>query len=339
VGLDAAGGSEQVLSLLDRALAARGHCSIVIACAGSRVADVLMPVRRAEGPLTEAQICVAHARHRAAIAHALVRWQVDLVHMHGCDFYDYLPPPGVPVLATLHLPPSWYPQKVFASHRPATFLNCVSSSQGAACPPAAYLLPAIPNGIDLDAFPDAAARRRNFALVVGRICPEKGVHLAIRAARQAGVPIAIAGPVFAYPAHRRYFAERIAPELGRDCRLVGPVGLARKRRLMRAARCVLLPSLVPETSSLVAREAAACGTPVIAFRAGALVEAVDDGRTGFLVDDADAMADAIGRAGEIDPAACRAHARAHFDGRRMAERYLALYARLAGAPERLPGAA
>ena len=119
------------------------------------------------------------------------------------------------------------------------------------------------------------------------------------------------------------------PRLDRRRRYLGPVGFIRKRRLLAAARCLLVPSLVAETSSLVAMEAAACGTPVIAFRSGALPEVVEDGRTGFLVDDVDGMAEAIRRVDRIDPAACREAARRRFSNRRMAAAYLDRYQMLA----------
>ena len=105
----------------------------------------------------------------------------------------------------------------------------------------------------------------------------------------------------------------------RGARHLGPVGFARKRRLLSAARCLLVPSMAPETSSLVAMEALACGTPVIAYRAGALAEIVEHGRTGFLVESTEAMADAIGRAGTIDPETCRRAARARFPLARTVE--------------------
>src|SRR5215211_232811 len=109
VGVDAAGGAEQVLTLLDRALAAAGYRSVVIACEGSSTFGHLIEVPREGGLLDEIARERASARHRAAIAGALERWPVDLVHLHGIDFHVYLPTPGVPVLATLHLPPGWYP--------------------------------------------------------------------------------------------------------------------------------------------------------------------------------------------------------------------------------------
>jgi glycosyltransferase involved in cell wall biosynthesis len=137
--------------------------------------------------------------------------------------------------------------------------------------------------------------------------------------------------VFPYPEHQRYFAEEIAPRLDAKRRFIGPVGFARKRRLLTAARCVLIPSLVDETSSLVAREAAACGTPVVAFPRGALPESVEHGRTGFLVRDVAEVADAIRRAPEIDAAVCRATARERFPIQRMVAGYFEAYASLAAA--------
>jgi glycosyltransferase involved in cell wall biosynthesis len=139
----------------------------------------------------------------------------------------------------------------------------------------------------------------------------------------------IGGEVFAYPDHQRYFDEEVRPRLDGARRFLGPVGLRRKRRLLAAASCVLIPSLVPETSSLVAREALAAGTPVIAFRRGALAETVEHGRTGFLVDDLESMACAIPLVVGLDPETCRAAARERFSLDAMTAAYLDLYQRLA----------
>ena len=327
VGRDAVGGAEQILSVLDHALVRAGHESIVVACEGSATQGGLVATPRTAGAITDAERAQTHRRHRAAIEGALRRWPIDLVHMHGIDFHAYLPPPGPPVLATLHLPPEWYAPEALRPARPSTFLHCVSASQRARCPVDVRLLPEIPNGVPVAAL---AARhaKRSFALTLGRICPEKGFHLALAAAKRAGVPLLIAGEVFGYAAHESYFAREVVPRLDRRRRFIGPVGFARKRRLLSAARCVLIPSLAPETSSLVAMEALACGTPVIAFAVGALPEIVEHGRTGFIVQDEHEMADAIHAAAAIDPETCRQTARARFSLERMSARYLARYGEL-----------
>jgi glycosyltransferase involved in cell wall biosynthesis len=183
--------------------------------------------------------------------------------------------------------------------------------------------------VPIEALGAARHGRRGFALTLGRICPEKGQDLALQAAHAAGVPLLLAGEAFPYPAHLAYFDDRVRPLLDGRRRFIGPVGFTRKRRLLSAARCLLAPSLAPETSSLVAMEALACGTPVIAFPSGALPEVVEDGRTGFLVDGVVAMAAAIRKVDTIDRELCRQTAAERFSARRMTDAYLTLYERLA----------
>lgn len=333
VGPDAVGGAEAVLHGLDAALAAAGHRSIVVAREDSRVAGVLVPVPRAPGDLDDAARDAARAAARRAVAAAVRAHAPDVVHLHGLDAHHYLPPsPGPPALVTLHLPPAWCEPRALRPERPRTWVHGVSAAQHAAllAADAGPLLPPIPNGVDVDALGRARHARRGFALMLARVCEEKGQHLALRAARGAGVPLLLAGEVHPYPAHRAYFARAVAPLLdGQAYRFLGPVGGARKRRLLAAARCLLVPSTVPETSGLAAMEAAACGTPVVALPSGALAETVEHGRTGFHARDEAEMAAAILRAGEIAPAECRRVARGRFDARRTAAAYLALYARLA----------
>ena len=330
VGPDAAGGAEQVLTQLDAALVRAGHRSLVVACGGSECAGTLIPTPAPPPRLSEHAQRQAQTRHHEAILSALEHWPVDLIHMHGIDFHQYLPPPGVPVLVTLHLPPHWYPPEVFQGMRPDTWLHCVSAAQRRTCPPAGNLLPEVPNGVPVEQL-DTRVRKRGYAVALGRICPEKGYHYALDAATLAGIPLLLAGELFPYPAHQRYFHDEVAPRLAGPHRCIGRVGLRRKRRLLGAARCLLVPSLAPETSSLVAMEALACGTPVVAFRAGALPEIVEHGVTGFLVDDVREMADAIHAAADLDPEACRSAARQRFSVDAMIQRYFALYEQLAGA--------
>jgi glycosyltransferase involved in cell wall biosynthesis len=327
VGPDAVGGAEQILSALDRALVAAGHRSIVVAPEGSQVAGTLVASAPVPAQITDRARASMRERHRRAIARALARWPVDIIHMHGVDFADYLPDADAPTLITLHLPESFYPSGAVSAQRPLIWFNCVSASQQRTFPALPNMLQPIPNGVPVELF-EARHARRDFVLTMGRICPEKGFHLAIDAAEFAGMPLLIAGQVFPYEAHQRYFVEQIRPRLGPRARFLGSIGFARKRRLLSAARCLLVPSLVAETSSLVAIEALACGTPVVAFPAGALAEIVEPGITGFLVEDARDMAEAIHAAARLDRARCREAARRRFSLDRMVEAYLAAYRRL-----------
>ena len=267
-----------------------------------------------------------------AIRQILARTPADIVHLHGIDFADYLPPPGPPTLVTLHLPPAWYPPAALHPQRPGTWLHCVSAAQHQALqrlPHTASILPPIENGVDVQALGAARHGRRSYAITLGRICPEKGQHTALQAAHAAGTGLLIGGQLFPYPAHQAYFADEVAPLLDTHRRFLGPLAFPRKRRLLAAARCLLIPSTAPETSSLVAMEALACGTPVIAYPSGALASLIDHGRTGFLVETPQAMADAIPRAAQIDPDLCRQTAIARFGQPRMTAAYLAAYQRLA----------
>jgi glycosyltransferase involved in cell wall biosynthesis len=325
VSPDSVGGAEQILSALDRALVAAGHRSIVIAPEGSRVAGELIALPATRGLITESARAEIWARCRAAIDQLLMRRTIDLIHCHGIDYDHYLPGPGTPLLATLHLPSEWYAPEALSPRRPDTWLQGVSALQRIA---GRQVVPPIENGVPIERL-TARHRKRRFALMLTRICAEKGVHLAIEAAKQADIALVIAGQAFSYLPHLRYFEQEVRRRLDRHRRFIGPIPFARKRRLLTAARCLLVPSIVAETSSLVAREALACGTPVIAFANGALTQVVEPGRTGFLVGSVEEMARAIEACGGLDSSECRAAARARFCEQRMIGEYLALYQRLA----------
>jgi glycosyltransferase involved in cell wall biosynthesis len=327
-GPDAVGGAEQIAAAMDAALVRAGHRSIVLACEGSQTAGDLVATPRWEGNLNDGVRQWGARQHRIAIAQALERYPVDLIHMHGLDWHAYLPEPGIPVLATLHLPPSWYPGYALRMRRPQTFLACVSQSQRAACAAPHMPVFVVENGVPLERLQKRAYPKRNYAVALGRICPEKGFHFALEACRRTGTPMILAGEVFRYKMHVDYFEHEIRPRLDARRKFIGPVGLERKRRLLAGASCLLVSSLAPETSSLVAMEALACGTPVIAFASGALPEIVEHGKTGFIVTNVDEMADALPRVEAIDPGECRKAARERFSSDRMARNYLALYDRL-----------
>ena len=326
-GPDAVGGAEQILAALDAALTKAGHHSIVVASEGSTVQGTHVATPQWRGPYTDELRACARQEHRRAIERALNRWPVDIIHMHACDFCEYLPSGAVPMLATLHLPPDWYAREAFALSRPNSWLNCVSETQARSCPSNSRLVPHIGNGVDVERL-SIRLKKCDYALALGRICPEKAQHLALDAAFAAGIPLFLAGEVFPYEEHDRYFRTEIAPKLDVRRRFLGPAGFRKKRRLLASARCLLIPSLVAETSSLVAMEAMACGTPVISFRSGALPELIDDGRTGFLVDDVRQMSEALKAAAFLDPDLCRQVARERFSIHLMTRRYLDCYRRL-----------
>jgi glycosyltransferase involved in cell wall biosynthesis len=319
-----AGGTEQIVWALDRELDRMGCRTTVLAREGSRVHGRLM--RSASAGASYEQSC---RELDIALDALLGAEQFDVVHNQG-SHVDRAWRGAVPLLTTLHLARTLYGTESPVRTGARRAYNLVSDAQRREYPELAPPLPVVPNGIALDCF-QPALRRGGYALAIGRICPEKGFHHAIAAARAAGVPLTIIGKVYGFESHRAYFAAAIAPHLGAAVRLVEAPPLEAKRALLAGARCVVIPSEIAETSSLVAMEAAASGTAVICFCRGALPEVVVDGRTGYVVEDVPAMAEAIRCSERIDPAVCRAHAESRFSAARMAARYLELYTALRSA--------
>jgi glycosyltransferase involved in cell wall biosynthesis len=330
-----AGGAEQVLATIDKALVRDGHRSLVLAPEGSRCQGLLISAQIPSGTLDDAAKRDACKVFKHLLDRTLTRYSVDVVHMHGLDFSEYLPEANVPVVVSLHLPLGWYAPHALQRPKRNTTLVCVSDFQARTAPAESQIDCVIPNGVDLDEF-RPASRAGNYVLAMGRICPEKGLHLALDAAEPVGVKLILAGTVFEYPEHRKYFDSMIAPRLNDRVQFIGPVGGERKRDLLAGAKCLLIPSQVNETSSLAAMEAMAAGTPVVAWRSGVLPEIVSDGRTGFLGSSVDEMAEAINHVPCIDRQECRREAEERFDARPMFSRYLSLYedvANIASQPE------
>jgi glycosyltransferase involved in cell wall biosynthesis len=341
VGPHAVGGTEQILSDLDEALVAAGHKSLVVACEGSQPAGKLFPVALPRRDVLEAaEISWSQRRFQAAIDLVLARHRVDLIHMHGMDFDRYRLPSSIPVLVTLHMPIGWYRPQVWKQLAGRVQFCCVSETQRR-CLPAELLhaeprrhtgLPGvtvIQNGVTIPEL-SPNLQKEEFAIVLGRICPEKNAHEALAAGSMAGVPVLVGGHVFPYKEHKQYFAEKLQPLLeeraiGVQHEFLGPLEPARRWDLLARAKCLLHPTLAPETSSLVAMEALAAGTPVIAYRSGALPEIVEDGVTGFLVDSVESMAAALRNVHRLSAQECRGAAEQRFAKERMVRRYFELY--------------
>jgi glycosyltransferase involved in cell wall biosynthesis len=234
------------------------------------------------------------------------------------------------VLATLHLPRNFYPKDAFENVPHNLFFNCVSEAQRQSFADVSNLMGVVRNGVSVSRFP-FVTEKEGYLLWMGRVCEEKGPHVAIEVARRTGIPLVLAGQVYPFSYHEQYYRREIRPYLGlgdpRVCFIETP-DFRIKRKLLSEARAVLIPSLVDETSSLVAMEAMACGTPVVGFRRGAIPEVVVDAETGFVVNDPGEMAEAVWWAAEINPHACRAHVEANYSAARMASEYEALYARV-----------
>jgi glycosyltransferase involved in cell wall biosynthesis len=326
VGPGSGGGAEQILYLLDRGLSERHIDSLVIAAESSQVSGKLWPTPLACDEITDAKRSEAHMVHRCTIEKALESEHVDVIHFHGLDFGAYVPETSARKVVTLHLPVPWYDPD--SLHDPGIQFVAVSQSQAGSAG-VNTISRVVRNGIDITQHMPADGERTGL-LWLGRVCPEKGTHIALEVARRADLPLVVAGPVHPFTFHRDYFRREVEPLLDNKRVYVGPVGLREKAKLLSSARALLIPSLAPETSSLVAMEAASSGTPTIAFRSGALPEVVQDEVTGFIADDVECMVEAVGRIGDISPVRCREYAVDNFSSERMVNDYLGLYRDLLG---------
>src|SRR5215471_3343508 len=328
VSEESAGGAEQVLWMLEREMAMRGIRAMTAASAGSKVRGELF--NTGEPCNTPDDFERRNREHQDRVVE-FVRDSdrrsepFDLVHDMSGSFWPLAAELDVPVLATLHLPRDFYSRSLFENVPNNVSFNCVSGAQARSF---AELNPAnVQNGIPLERFEPNIGSRSGL-LWLGRICEEKGPHLALDIAAQAREPITLAGQVYPFSYHQQYFDREIRPRLEQmpDTIFISTPTAEEKRRLLREAKAVLITSIVDETSSLVAMEAAASGTPVVAFPRGALPEIVEDGLTGFLVDGVEGAIEALRRINEIDPVDCIQRAQANFRSKTMADHYAELYA-------------
>jgi glycosyltransferase involved in cell wall biosynthesis len=176
----------------------------------------------------------------------------------------------------------------------------------------------IQNGIDLQNWDYQAQAEEDYAIWFGRIHPDKGTHLAIKAARLAGIPIKIAGGI----ADEKYYKTQVEPLLGDGVEFLGRKNHEELNQLIGHARVSVITPVWEEPFGLVVAESLACGTPVAGFAIGAL-PALVPAETGILVapNDYTALAEAIVQASHKSRSACRAHAEATFAIEKMVTAY------------------
>ncbi len=316
------GGVENMCADLVDGLVGRGHEVTLIGAgmpgtkAGRFVPTYLEPPSGRLGePLPE-------VLHTAAVARILASLDVDLVHDHTLAGPLLARGRAVPTVVTMHGPVADEPGEYYRQLGDTISLVAISAAQRRAAPDLAWR-GTVHNAVDVTSFP-FRADKDEMVLFLGRLHPDKGVHLAIDAARGAGLPLVIAGKC-SEPVELEYFRAFVEPRLGPDVTIFGPADAAQKRDLLGRATALVFPILWEEPFGMVMIEAMACGTPVVALRRGAVPEVVVDGVTGLLCDDPRDLPAAITAARDLSPRACRAHVESHFDAASMVAGYEAVY--------------
>ena len=264
----------------------------------------------------------------------------DIVHTHlssSSDMYIFplTAPLGIPHVTTLHSrfpfdrAQSWMGKadEYYMEWAPGVPIVAISESAQAEVSYPLNFIGIVHHGIPMQQFVPSTKKVGNFFVWLGRFVPDKGTHLAIEAAREAGVKIVLAGTIDRHqPDSINYFHQVIKPQIENEqVRYVGPVNMKEKISLLSRARAFLNPIEWEEPFGMVMIEAMALGCPVISFARGAAPEIVIHRKAGFLVHDVAEMVRFIPRIDEIDRGVTRMHAERNFSARVMAEKYVKIY--------------
>jgi glycosyltransferase involved in cell wall biosynthesis len=244
--------------------------------------------------------------------------EFDLIHSH----YDFMALAytrlvKTPVLTTVHGFSSPRIMPVYEKYRDGYFVSISDSDRA----PGLNYLATVYNGIDLALYPLRKTAGEDL-IFVGRIHPDKGVHLAIETARKSGRRLLIAGIL----QDASYFESEIRPHLSDQIRYLGPVGVEEKNALFAQAFALLHLNTIPERFGLVLAEANAAGVPVVAMDLGSCREVIEHGVTGFLVNDVAEAVKALEGVPTLEDMACRRRVQERFSIATMVEAYARVYA-------------
>jgi len=322
------GGTERVVSYLTEALIAEGHELTLFASGDSLTSARLEPVwPRAlrlspalSDPIVPHTLLMEVARRQAD--------RFDVMHFH-VDYWPFslFSRQRTPFVTTLHGrldQPELRP--LFDMFQEVPIVS-ISDAQRQPLPQARFVA-TVHHGLPENLLTPQPITPQYLAFL-GRIAPEKGLDKAMRIARACGIPLKIAAKID--KVDQAYFDAVIRPMLtDRGAELIGEIEEAQKPDFLSGALALLMPIDWPEPFGLVMIEAMACGTPVIAFNRGSVPEVVEDGLTGFIVEDEPAAVAAVGRVATLSRVAVRKRFEARFTAQRMAQDYLRVYLRLAG---------
>jgi len=251
--------------------------------------------------------------------------QFDIIHDH-CEFYTapftkFLKPK---IVTTLHHPLT---EETIILYKKFPNINFVAISKNQRrSGPGINIVKTIYHGLPLERY-QLNLSPNNYFLWLSKIAPEKGVAEAIEVAKLTGENLIISGNIL--PEYGDYFNFRIKPLIdGKQIQFVGAADFNKKIELIKNAKGFIFPVKRPEPFGLVVIESMACGTPVIAFKEGAMPELIEDKKTGFLVGSIEEACQAVKKIKTISRNECRNHVKENFNLKRMVNRYEKLYKKI-----------
>jgi glycosyltransferase involved in cell wall biosynthesis len=337
------GGIELVVGLLAQGLRNHGHQVHLFGAEGSEPGTIVCAPKEWREDLGLPQMSQREAAYAGRVYRQLrslteTHGPVDVIHEHSgfvgllAAQYQNL----APVVHTVHGPLDESERTAYESVVDEAGLVAISQNQRDSAPRLPWI-GTVHNAVAVDSLKLGSAETGEpYLVVLARICPEKGQHYGIEVARQAGMKLVLAGKIENTAESLDYYRRLIGPHIDGD-RVVHVLNVAGKEKaeLLAHAAALLAPVTWPEPFGLSIVEAMASGTPAIAFNLGAMSELIEDGLTGYVVEDTDAMVDAVRRVWQIDPISCAMRARLLFSPDAMVDRYLEVYGRvMAGTPRR-----